>query len=222
MYQSRERWAPAGRRAEAVPDILTPVVSVTLPRGPMDVRFRIASYPGGSRALELQDGEGRAFYVPTMPFDVGMMQMLVPPDLVDDILLGFKPSAIKNGIAGALVEAGLVQNLGIEMPVDRHFVHLMRFLPQAAGLQAEAEARAAAAAVPAVLAPIAVPAEWKPACRRIQAVFQRRGFLISEEDAYLAWILAGRMLPALPPRLPAAADTLFSMLKPGFRAPGTP
>lgn len=215
FHPPRPRWAPADRARLQI-DITTPCVTVALPRGRTDVRFRITSYPNGSRALELQDAEGRPFYVPTMPVDLGEMQRLVPADQVDEILLGIKPSAIRNGMAAALVEAGLLVDLGIEMPVDRHFVHLMRFDRAAAGAQDAREAEMAAAAVPAPLARPKIPPEWKPGCRRIQAVFRRRGLVISEEDAFLAWILSGRVLPTLPPRLPASADALFMLLKDRF------
>jgi hypothetical protein len=184
----------------------------------MDIRFRVSSYPGGSRALELQDSEGQAFYVPTMPIDPLAMLDLVPPELADDIILGIKPSAIRNGIASCLVEAGLLVDLGIEMPVDRHFVHLMRFEPESADARAQAYEHKAASAVPAALQPVTVPTAWQPACRRIQAVFRRHGFIISEGDAFVAWLLSGGIVPRTPPRLPPSGDALFQMLRDRFDA----
>lgn len=215
MFHSRERWAPAGRARLQI-DIITPWVSVALPRGHMDVRFRVSAYANGSRALELQDADGVAFYVPTMPCDRETMLGLIPADEVDNIVLGIKPSAMRNGVAGALVDAGLLVDLAMEMPVDRHFVHLMRFDLQAAGMQAMAEEERAAAAVPAGLLSAKVPPAWKPGCRRIQSVFRRHGMIISEEDAFVAWILAGRMVPAVPPRLPAAGEDVFALMKDRF------
>lgn len=215
MVPSRQRWVPAGRNRLPA-DILTPLVSVHLPHGRMDVRFRIGAYANGSRALELQDADGAPFNVPTMACDREMMLALLPADEADAIVLGIRPSALRNGIAGALMDAGLLVDLAIEMPVDRHHVHLMRFDMRAAGAQAAAADQRAQAAVPAGLLSAKVPPAWKPGCRRIQAVFRRHGMAISEEDAFVAWILAGRMVPLAPPRLPAAGEEIFALMKDRF------
>jgi hypothetical protein len=209
--------APWAGKRRLPPDILTPAFPIALPRGRMDVRLRVASYPNGSRALELQDADGRPFYWPTMAYcQTTAAGMLAPEDL-DALVVAVKPSAMKNGMAGALMDAGLLVDLGIEMPSDRHFVRLMRL--DLAGVMAAAEREAARALepLPHALAAPPVPVAWQPIARRVARAFARQGKAVSEADAMLAWALASRALPAVPPPLPPSGEEIHERLAGLFR-----
>lgn len=207
--------APLRSVGRVAPDIFSPLLTVALPRGKMDIRLRVAAYANGSRALELRDSDDRPFYSPTLPCCPVTLATLVSPEDAAGIVLAIKPSALRNGMAGALQDAELLIDLGIEMPVDRHWVRLMRLnLPaiDAAAAEPEIEARQV------VLKPPEVPLPWKASCRRIQLAFGRHGKTVSEADAMLAWAQATRAMRHAPEPLPASGDDIHDRLR-GYFSP---
>ena len=116
-------------RRAAPAEKLSSLVTVHLPRGPVDMRLRLTRYANGSPALELQDADGVAFYAPTIPVSPAAVAEAAPPELADAGLLAIKPSALRNGIANALVDAGILIDMGIEIPADRTWARLMQVAP---------------------------------------------------------------------------------------------
>ena len=208
-------YSRAGKRSALPPDILSPLLSVDLPRGKMDVQLRIATYPNGSRALELQDDEGNPFYWPTMPCCLDTMAGLLEPEDLDAIVIGVKPSAMRNGIVSALQDAGILFDLGIEMPVDRFWARLMR-VNMAYFDEATAPPRIDPPVAPLALKPIPVPPGWDAACKRICAAFRKQGHAISAADAMLALILQSRTLPRTSAPLPASSEMIYNLLRAQF------
>jgi len=190
-------------------DIYSPLIPLALPRGKMDVTVRLATYPNGSRGLELRDANGVAFYWPTLPCDPTAMLGLLSPEEGDRIIVAIRASAVRNGIAEALLEAGVLQDLMIEMPVERHYVNLMRL--NMAMMQPEAQADEGER-VAMALRPISVPTGWEPTCRRIQQVFHRYGKRISLADAMLAWAAAAGAIARTPPALPPSGEEIHERL----------
>lgn len=202
----------ASRRGQQ-PDIYSPLIPLVMPRGKMDVTVRLATYLNGSRALELRDADGIPFYWPTLLCDPTTMLGLLSPEVADDVILAIRASAVKNGIAHALMEAGLLVDLQTEIPVDRYYVSLMRhnitMMPDASPLEA--------AQLELTLKPLPVPAVWEPTYGRIQQVFCRHGKRISMQDAILAWAAAGgiaRVPPALLPSGEEIHERLRKMFEP--------
>ncbi|MFN7176641.1 MAG: hypothetical protein ACK4MX_07090, partial [Thermaurantiacus sp.] len=83
-------------------DLLTPVFEVMLPRGKMEIRLRVSSFPNGSLAVEIQDADGQPFYWPTLPCCPTTLAGLLPDDLADASIVAIKPSALRNGMAQSL------------------------------------------------------------------------------------------------------------------------
>ncbi|WP_448585084.1 hypothetical protein [Thermaurantiacus sp.] len=204
-----------GRAASgAAVERVTPCVPVLLPRGRMDVRLRIVPYANGSMGLELQDFEGTPFYWPTIPFSLASLADALPGDLDESAIVAMKPSATRCGIADALVAAGLLSDLGVEVPVDRAYARLMRVEFRAAERLAAAAMREEPEAEAFRLKPVPVGASWKPTVKRVQAALMRRGMEVSEEAAMLGWALASGQLPGTPRPLPAAAEAIAAALLP--------
>lgn len=204
-------------RANPSAELLSGLVQVQLPRGLMDIRLRVAMYADGSRALELQDPEGKPFYWPTLPACPATILTLLPPDDLDSVIVAIKPSALKNGMASALEDARLITDLGIEMPVDRHWVRLMRL---------ELEAFAQCPEAQAVLLPqenldlkeAKIPPGWEATALRIQQAFRQQGFSISAEDACESWARHWRKLAYAPPGLPPSTGEICHMLRRHFQS----
>jgi len=92
----------------------------------------------------------------------------------------------------ALMEAGLLDDLNIEMPVDRHRVRPMRLNLEK--IAADEAARGEISVAPAAGLPPTVPPAWQPSCRRIRLAFRRHSRAISEADAILAWAQHSRAI----------------------------
>lgn len=214
MFQPLHPLRPASGR-ELPPDMLSGLLTLDLPRGRQDIYVRVTSYPDGSRALELRDADQRPFYWPTMAVCRVSMAELLPPELVDAVVVAVKPSSLNNGMAYALVEGGVLIDLGIEMPSDRHFVRLMQVNEQTFAAAAQAEAQLAQAVrTPMALASPPVPARWQQPVARIRAACARRGIELTDGDAMLAWALAGGAISREPPRLPGSGEEIFALLRP--------
>ncbi len=194
-------------------DRLSPLVEVHLPHGQSLIQLRLASYRNGSLALELRDSEGRAFAWPTLPCCPTTLAGLLPAHLVGAPVVAIRPSALRSGITDALVAAGLLTDLELEVPIDRHWAPLMRVELEAAWRQAGLPPADAPDPVPARLRRLAVPPGWCPTVRRIQEVFRRRGLEVAELDAMLAWAWASRAIAA-PRPLPPSAEAILAQLAP--------
>lgn len=197
-------------------DILTPVFEVELPRGKSEMQLRVSPYPNGSLALELRDGEGRPFYWPTLPCCPTTLAGLLPEEMADATVVAIKPSALRNGMAQALIDAGLLTDIGLEMPVDRHWVRLMRVELAVAERLAGRRPAMPDAPVPQRLRPIPVPPGWADTVKRIRQVFRRHGKEVTEEEAMLAWAIRTRAIALLPKPLPPSAGAIHELLSPLF------
>ena len=211
-------WSPRRRAAPPVEEQRTPVFELKLPRGAMDVRLRVTPYASGSLALELQDADGKAFYWPTTPCDPVALAGLLPPDLADAPVVAIKPSALRNGMAQCLLDAGLLTDLDIEFPVDRQWARLMKV-----EFGRAAELALAAPGAPPVPGPWRlnanpVPPGWQAHVRRIQQALRRHGKSVTDTDALLAWVILSRALPLsprpLPPSVGAIHDAMAPLLEP--------
>lgn len=176
----------------------------------MDLRLRLSRYADGSPALALEDADGSAFYAPTIPVCQASVAELAPPELTGATILAIKPSALRNGMANALLDAGALIDLGIEVPADRTWARLMRVAPHLFDAPAPATP---AELRPLALAPLPIPREWERAAQRIRHAFARNGMAISAEDAMLAWAWHSRAIQRQPATLPPAADTIISQLQ---------
>lgn len=195
---------------------VTPAVPVMLPRGKIDVRLRLTPYANGSMGLEMQDFEGTPFYWPTMPYSPASLADALPDEEAPECVVAIKPSAMKSGMADALVAAGLLTDLGLEIAADRAYARLMRVEFRAAERLAAAAMREEPEVEPFVLRPISVPSGWKPACQRIRQALLRRGIEVSEADAMLAWALESGAVGNVPRPLPATAEQVAAVLQPWF------
>jgi hypothetical protein len=200
------------------PDLVSPLLTVALPKGRMDLHLRLTCYADGSRALELRDSEGVPFYSPTLPCCLTTMASLLAPEEDETRVVAIKPSALRNGMANALLDAALLEDLGIEMPVDRHWVRLMRVAPACFDLPADSGDKPAS--TPLALKPLAVPPGWDATCRRIQSAFRRHGLVVSASDARLAWAEASRAIARVPAPLPPSSLDIVEQLQPLFRSDG--
>lgn len=198
-------------------DLLTPVFEVMLPRGKMEIRLRVSSFPNGSLALEIQDADGQPFYWPTLPCCPTTLAGLLPDDLADASIVAIKPSALRNGMAQSLVDAGLFTDLGLEMPVDRHWVRLMKIEFATAERLAGMMPKEAADPAPQQLREIPVPPGWTDTVKRIRQVFRRHGKDVSEADAMLAWAMKTRAINPLPKPLPPSSGAIHELLAPLFQ-----
>ncbi len=201
-------------RARRPQDILSPLLTVALPRGRMDLRLRVVSYANQSRALELLDADGRPFYSPTLPCCPVTLATLVSPEDAAGVVLAIKPSALRNGMAGALQDAELLVDLGMEMPVDRHWVRLMRL--NLVKIDAVAFAETVVETRSVALRRLEVPPSWQASCRRIQIAFARKGKAVSEADAMLAWAQATGAIQRAPDPLPPSGDDIHDRLQAYF------
>ena len=209
-------WQRNAFSQKASEDILTPVFELELPRGKAEVQLRLSPYPNGSLALEMRDGEGRPFYWPTLPCCPTTLAGLVPEEAASDAVVAVKPSSLRNGMAQALIDAGLLTDLGLEMPVDRHWVRLMRVEFAAAEQLAGRIPSTPPRPVPHRLLPMPVPPGWADTVRRIQQVFLRHGKAVDAEEAMLAWALQTRAIAPLPKPLPPSAGAIHELLAPLF------
>ncbi|MFQ3595297.1 MAG: hypothetical protein SNJ63_04215 [Sphingomonadaceae bacterium] len=207
--------------AAPIEETVTPVFEMLLPRGRMDVRIRVTPYPNGSLALELQDADGKAFYWPTLPCCPIALAGLLPDDVADQSVVAIKPSAIKNGMAHCLVEAGLLTDLDIEMPVDRYWVRLMKVEFEKARQLAQAAPGAPLVPEPWRLKPLPVPPGWNDTVKRIQQAMRRHGKLVSDADAMLAWAAVSRAISPIPAQLPPAMGAIHEALAGLFEAEET-
>ncbi len=214
----RQAVAAAGAGEEA----LTPVFEMVLPGGRAEVQLRLSPYPNGSLALELRDGEGRPFDWPTLPCCPTTLAGLIPESLAGAAVVAIKPSSLRNGMAQALIDAGLLTDLGLEMPVDRHWVRLMQVDFARARELAGQMPSATPDPAPHRLKAIAVPPGWADTARRIQQVFLRHGKRVAEDEAMLAWALRSRAISPLPKPLPPSSRTIHELLAPFFEEGGDP
>lgn len=189
-----------------------------LPRGPMDVRLRVTPYASGSLALELQDGEGKPFYWPSTPCDPVALAGLLPEELADAPVVAIKPSALRNGMAQCLIDAGLLTDLDIEMPVDRQWARLMKVEFGRAAELARRAPDAPPVPEPWRLAADPIPPGWGNVIKRIHQALRRHGKSVTDLDAMLAWAIHSRAIALspkpLPPSLSAIHDLLAPMLEP--------
>jgi hypothetical protein len=197
-------------------DIFTPVFEVLLPRGKMVIRLRVSSFPNGSLALEIQDSDGQPFYWPTLPCCPTTLAGLLPEELADASIVAIKPSALRNGMAQSLVDAGLLTDLGMEMPVDRHWVRLMKIEFATAERLAGMMPREAADPAPQRLREMSIPPGWADTVKRIRQVFRRHGKEVSEDEAMLAWAMKTRAINPLPKPLPPSTGAIHELLAPLF------
>lgn len=198
---------PAGPRAA---DKVSALVTVVLPRGPMDLRLRLSHYANGSPALTLEDADGGAFYAPTIAVCQAGVAELIPPELTGTIILAIKPSALRNGMANALLDAGILIDLAIEMPAERTWARLMQVAPQ---MFAPPPAADTICPTALELAPLPIPRGWERAAQRVRHAFARYGMEISDQDAMLAWAWHGHALQRTPPVLPPAGEVIVSQLR---------
>ncbi len=189
---------------------LSALFTITLPRGPVDTQLRLSSYAGGCPALELLDADGEAFYSPTIAVQRQGIVELLPPELADTTIVAIKPSALRNGIANVLVDAGVLVDLEVEMPADRTWARLMQVADH---VFAEPEPETATANADLALAPLPIPPEWERASRRIRHAFARSGFAISDQDAMLAWACHSRAIQRQPPALPPSGEEIVARLR---------
>lgn len=216
MFIDRGPIRPRGSRPRLAPDIVGPLMPLELGQGRIDVAIRIGSYANGCRALELRDTSGRAVLSPTLSVQPDLIADLLP-DLPDDaVIVAIKPSALRSGIANVLVDAGLLDDLGLEVPAERSFGRLMAVNVSALRMADARDTEAAAQARPYRLRPLKVPPAWGVACRRLQAAFRRHGAIISEAEAMLAWASASGAFARMPPPLPPTAEAIHDMLAPYF------
>ena len=199
-------------RHAVTPEKRSRLLTLLLPRGPIDVHLRLTRYANGSPALELQDAFGASFYAPTIAVAPAIVAEAAPPELADAGLLAIKPSALRNGIANALVDAGFLIDIGVEVPADRTWARLMQIAP---GLFETAEEEAAAA-VALALHPLPVPRAWEKVVQRIRHAFHRQGMEIDEQDAMLAWAWHSRALQKNPSAPPPAGVEIVALLQPYF------
>ncbi len=211
-FRTRAPAADAGER-------VTPAVPVALPRGRIDVRLRLTPYANGSMGLEMQDFEGTPFSWPTLPFSLASLADALPDEAAPDCVVAIKPSAMKSGIADALIEAGLLTDLGLEVAADRTYARLMRVEFRHAERMAAAAMRDEPEIVPHVLREAPVPPAWKPACQRIRAALLRHGIEVSDADAMLAWALESGAVGAVPRPLPASGEQIAKTLERWFVRP---
>lgn len=197
---------------------VTPAVPVMLPRGRIDVRLRLTPYANGSMGLEMQDFEGTPFYWPTMPFSLASLADALPDEEAPELVVAIKPSAMKSGIADALVAAGLLTDLGLEVAADRTYARLMRVELRHAERLAAAAMRDEPDVVAHVLKPIPLPSAWRPTCQRIRQALLRRGIEVTDADAMLAWALESGAVGNVPRPLPASAEQIATALAPWFVA----
>lgn len=210
-------WPQRSFRMESgVEDVVTPVFEVMLPRGKMDIRLRVSTFPNGSLALEIQDIEGQPFYWPTLPCCPTTLAGLLPEELADASIIAIKPSALRNGMAQSLVDAGLLTDLGMEMPVDRHWVRLMKIEFAAAERLAGQMPKESPEPAPQRLKELPVPPGWADTVKRIRQVFRRHGKEVSEEEAMLAWAIRTRAINPLPKPLPPSSGAIHELLAPLF------
>lgn len=188
----------------------------------MDVRLRLLTYANGSTGLELQDFEGTPFAWPTLPFSLASLADALPEEEAPERVVAIKPSAMRSGIADALVAAGLLTDLGLDVAADRAYARLMRVELRQAERLAGAAMREDPEVEPYCLAEVQVPSGWKPACRRIRQALLKRGMDVSEADAMLAWALESGAVGAVPRPLPALADQIAALLAPRFRRAAPP
>jgi hypothetical protein len=215
-------WSRQSFTAGTGDDILTPVFEILLPRGKAEVQLRVSPYPNGSLALEMRDGDGRPFYWPTLPCCPTTLAGLIPDELAGATIVAIKPSSLRNGMAQALIDAGLLTDLELEMPVDRHWVRLMQVefgrAEQLAGLLPKEQSDPA----PQRLKELPVPPGWSDTAKRIRQVFLRHGKEVSEEEAMLAWAIRTRAMAPIPKPLPPSTGAIHELLAPLFEARDAP
>ncbi|WP_448581621.1 hypothetical protein [Thermaurantiacus sp.] len=182
----------------------------------MDVRLRLIPYANGSMGLEMQDFEGTPFYWPTLPFSPAWLADVLPNEEVPEHVVAIKPSALRSGMVDALIAAGLLTDLGLEVAAERTYARLMRVEFRAAQKLAAAAMRDAPEVEPYRLRPLTVPPAWKPACQRIRQALRRRGIDVCEADAMLAWALESGAVGKMPRPLPATAEQVATALAPWF------
>ncbi len=170
------------------------------------------AYANGSTGLELQDFEGTPFSWPTLPYSPAALADALPDEEAPERVVAIKPSAMRSGMADALVAAGLLTDLGFEVAADRAYARLMRVELRHAERLAAAAMRDEPEVEPHVLMDVAVPSAWKPACQRIRNALLRRGIEVSDRDAMLAWALESGAVGHAPRPLPASAEQLAAAL----------
>jgi hypothetical protein len=204
------------KRAIAAPieETVTPLFELKLPRGPMDVRIRVTPYPSGSLALELQDADGKAFYWPSIACDPVTIAGLLPDDIVDDSIVAIKPSALRNGMAQCLLDAGLLTDLDLEVPVDRHWARLMKVEFGRAAELAMRAPQAPPVPEPWRLAANPVPPAWTNTVKRLQQAMRRHGKSLTDTDAMLAWAIHTRAIAITPKPLPPSLGAIHDLVAP--------
>jgi hypothetical protein len=207
-------WSRQAMRPAPVEERISAPFELKLPRGAMEVRLRVTPYASGSLALELQDADGKAFYWPTTPCDPVALAGLVPPALADELVVAIKPSALRNGMAQCLLDAGLLVDLDIEIPVDRHWARLMQVAFDTADARAQRAPAAPAVPEPWRLAADPVPPGWQSSVKRIQQAMRRHGKSLTDTDAMLAWAIHTRAIAIAPKPLPPSLGAIHDLLAP--------
>jgi DNA-binding transcriptional LysR family regulator len=117
-------------------------------------------------------------------------------------------------MAQCLLDAGLLTDLDIEVPVDRHWARLMKV---EFGRAAELASRAPAAPPvpePFRLAANPVPPAWANSVKRLQQAMRRHGKSVTDTDAMLAWAIHTRAIAIIPKPLPPSLGAIHDLIAP--------